>query len=53
MFKRPLQTFGGLAMFFAGYLGADLENIWASIAAVLVVSLVGWHLLDLSMDRER
>lgn len=40
-------------MFTAGYAGANIEGMWPSIAAVVVISLLGWIVLDVSMERER
>jgi hypothetical protein len=53
MFTRPFQTLGGMLMFFSGYAGASIDNVWLSVAAVLLISLPGWAALDRSMEQER
>ena len=49
---RWIQLVGGMLLYMAGYVAAEVDDVLLSILAVLVISFPAWILLDVSHDRE-
>ena len=49
MRSRAVRIIGGVTLYMAGYVAAVTDG-WSSYLFIILISLIGWILIDLAID---